>query len=120
MRGNWVRSTLAVVIAASLVVVAGPHMLEPEPLSGSDWNIYVADTGIDDVGEHASLALDSNDNPHMSYWDRVNNELKYAKRTGGTWKNEIVDKGGMYTSLALDSNNHPQISYYDVANKDLK
>jgi hypothetical protein len=75
------------------------------------------------IGSHTSIALDSNNYPHISYCDIFNKDLKYATNASGSWVTETVDSGGDvggYTSIALDSNNYPHISYYDIFNKDLK
>jgi hypothetical protein len=68
-----------------------------------------------------SIALDSDDVPHVAYHDDVLSELKYAVRVGsggncGTdnaWRCETVLAGpGLSApSLALDSSDHPHISY---------
>jgi hypothetical protein len=58
--------------------------------------------------------LDSFDNPHISYNDGTNNDLKYAFWNGTEWNIQTVDSTGqlgMYTSIALDSFDNPHISY---------
>ena len=71
-----------------------------------------------------SLALDSSDNLHISYYDVAPNyDLKYARRDGIDWGIETVDSTGdvgQYTSIALDSSDNPHISYYDATERDLK
>ncbi|HDH04780.1 MAG TPA: choice-of-anchor D domain-containing protein [Nitrospirae bacterium] len=44
---------------------------------GISWNIETVDNE-ENVGWWASLALDSSDNPHISYYDWTNYDLKYA------------------------------------------
>ena len=70
-----------------------------------------------------SLALDSADNPHISYYNPDSSELKYATRTSGSWNLQSADNSGvvgLHSSLALDSSGNPHISYYDSANHDLR
>jgi hypothetical protein len=93
-----------------------------ETCLGYSWCIETVDSN-GNVGLHSSIALDSNDNPHVSYYDDTNGGLKYA-HYDGMWHTETVDSGGYgtgwFTSLALDSNNSPHISYEDYADSSLK
>jgi hypothetical protein len=45
----------------------------------------------DDVGEYTSIALDSKDLAHVSYYDWTNRRLKYARRLPSAWTWETVD-----------------------------
>ena len=88
------------------------------------WNITTVDSA-GEVGMYTSIALDSGDKPHISYYDGFPNDyLKYAYYDGVKWVNETVDSAGSVgtdTSIALDSGDKPHISYYDhFPNYDLK
>jgi hypothetical protein len=77
-----------------------------------------------DVGEFTSIALDSSDKVHISYWDwTTNQDLKYTTNTTGSWVTTTVDsegRVGSYTSIAIDLSGNGHISYYDRGNRDLK
>jgi len=60
------------------------------------------------------MALDNDSNPHISYYDSTNGDLKYAKRMASGWNVETVDNegnAGLHTSITLDSDGYPHISY---------
>ncbi len=87
---------------------------------GDDWQIET----IDIAGRINSLALDSSDYPHISYYTYYDGySLKYAQWNGITWQIEtVVSEGhvGWCNSLALDSFDNPHISCYDYTNGNLK
>ena len=89
---------------------------------GMHWSIETPDYK-GKVGRYTSIALDSNDYPHISYCDIGNWDLKYAYWTGSEWKAETVDSHGLVgvpTSIVLDSKEHPHIAYCDMGKKQLK
>lgn len=85
----------------------------------ADWVVEIVDSSSQ-VGDYASLALDVNNNPHISYRDRGNNDLKYARYDGSIWHIETADSRAGYlangTSIVLDSNNRPHIVYFESGN----
>lgn len=104
-----------------------------------------AGNDADDMGTHASMAIDADGNVHASfYWrthkltathDEKVGALMYAKGRVGTdgfvrWSDPQVVDGdirvdgqsnvGEYTSIKIASDGTPRISYYDVKSGDLK
>lgn len=58
----------------------------------------------DDVGLWTSIALDDAGNPGVAYYDRTNQALRFAQRSGDDWSVSIVDDGdntdaGRYAKL---------------------
>jgi len=89
---------------------------------GSGWHTETVDIS-GSTADYLSIALDSNDRPHVSYYDNANKDLKYAYRDGTGWHLETVDSAGdvgMYNAIGVDSQDRPHISYYDETNGDLK
>ena len=74
-------------------------------------------------GGLTSLALDTWDRPHISYYDWNNYVLKYAYWTGNRWIIQTVDSTvsvSGYISLDVDENGDPHIGYSDRTNRNLK
>jgi len=94
--------------------------------TGTNWSIEI----VAPIGLHGggllSIALDRNDNPHISYYFWINwsdGDLRYTRWTGTNWGIETVDSVGdvgTHSSIALDYNDVPHISYYDFTNSGLK
>lgn len=78
-----------------------------------------------DCGGSPSLALDSNDNLHVSYVDDTNFNLMYTSDIGhsGTWNTPLVldnsEIVGFSSSLGIDSNDNLHVAYYDYGNSNL-
>ncbi|MCK5291238.1 MAG: hypothetical protein KAR39_04370 [Thermoplasmata archaeon] len=82
---------------------------------GGSWRTEYADLGAD-VG-YGSFSLDSSGQPHFAYRERNGEDLRYAHKENGTWKNVTVDsegRVGFLPSLAMDLDNIPHISYIDL------
>ncbi len=47
-----------------------------------------------DIGIDPCIALDSNNIPHIRYYDQASRDLKYAKLSGSPWHVETVDTIG--------------------------
>ncbi|RLC41477.1 MAG: hypothetical protein DRH44_07355 [Candidatus Coatesbacteria bacterium] len=87
-----------------------------------EWHIITVDYS-EHVGICSCIAVDSQDNPHISYYDEYYGNLKYAYYDGTEWHIDTVDYGdtvGEGTSIALDNNDNPHIAYIDYWEIDIK
>jgi len=70
------------------------------------------------TGKFTSLALDSNEQAHISYQKTTGGTLRYTGWDGNSWDIQTVDDqktaGNYYTSLAVDSQDRPHISYFSA------
>ena len=114
-----IRTGLLALLVMAVVPVGGwaipgpTQELEPNAILAVAWLTEVVDDSTD-VGAHASLALDIEDRPHISYFDDTNNALKVASYDGADWTIESLDSSyasACQTSLALDRAGRPHISY---------
>lgn len=90
------------------------------------WAISYVDNGggiTGNTGYDPSIALDSAGNPHISYYDKSEQSLRYASWNGTSWNLETVDMRnnvGEYSSLVIDAQDRPHIGYYDATLQELK
>ncbi|UCG68387.1 MAG: Ig-like domain-containing protein [Thermoplasmata archaeon] len=85
-----------------------------EATAGKVWVPEIVDLGSDNSNGVPSMALDSNNYPHLAH----NNygHLEYIHWNGSNWIVETVDTEAMGirdASIAIDSYNHPHIAYCD-------
>ena len=81
-------------------------------------------TGV--VGSYSSLAIDSNDDLHVTYHDETNGYLEYVTYDGSSWSTPVTIGAryqanvGSYYSLAIDYNNDLHVTYFDSTNGNLE
>jgi FlgD Ig-like domain len=77
------------------------------------WTVEEADAALVSEGRYASLALDENGDPHISYLG-AGNVLRYASRIAGIWTAETVEAVGVSngTSIEVDPDGNPHIVYH--------
>ena len=95
-------------------------IIVPLPIAG--WQKATLDSS-GGAGWYPSIAVDNSGKQHVSYYDSVQQDLKYATNAQGNWTFATVDsigQVGLHCSLALDPQGKAYISYYDLTNHALK
>jgi hypothetical protein len=66
---------------------------------------------------YCSLALDSQQRPHISYPEYGSGKLRHTYFDGSAWQSQLIPIEALvinyYTSIALDKNGYPTISFYE-------
>ena len=96
--------------------------------AGSNETVSTVDSNAADIGQSSSIAIGTNGNPVVSYFDVTNGNLKVARCNdpacaGGNETISTVDSTGnvgQFSSLAIGRNGNPVIGYYDITNGNLK
>jgi hypothetical protein len=97
--------------------------------NGKSWNLEMVDgreqNNQEDVGYSLCITLDKQGDPHLSYMNYSNPNVKYAVRKSGRWETQVVDHlaGVPYpdrNSIAVDEDGTPYISYFDPGRGILK
>ncbi len=82
-------------------------------LDGVNWQYTLLSTWVGCYYQRVSLAIDSDNRPHIVYWQ--NDMLKYVWFDGAEWQIEVsisgVSGGGWKIPLALDPADQPHILY---------
>jgi hypothetical protein len=103
---------------------------------GPGWWSFETVDSFESVGGFASLSLDAQDRPQISYARQseltgsFGGALKYAIKLGDHWRTMYVDMIGAFppdvssgrtsTTIVVDAANNPHILYYDFSTGDLK
>lgn len=91
--------------------------LEYATFDGQSWTVETVGTGPLPYEFGNAIAIDSQDRPHIVWFDDQGQDLKYALKDGGDWTISTVDSAGdvgRYPSLALDQDDNPVVSYYQT------
>ena len=86
----------------------------------ANWQKTMVDEGAWQIGFHSSIAAGPDGVVHVSYWDRPNEDVLYARcaldcTKPWSWKKVRVatNEVGGYTSLALEPSGRVVFSYFD-------
>ncbi len=85
------------------------------------WSLETVDPGYD-VGLYGSFVLDHSNDPHISYYDRINGDLKYAgtlvPRPIDVWIKDCPQDNGMvpYTQMCIQPQSSPDIWFDNDGN----
>jgi hypothetical protein len=107
---------MKVLSASFMIAVVFFFCLVIQVHAESGWTIEMVGVA---ARQSVSLALDSNDDPHIAYTYYTNGDYRsstnvtYASWSGSGWDTQTLDSNyiSISVSLALDSFNHPHISY---------
>ncbi len=104
----------------SSITIRPESITSPQALQ--QWRIETATKDENQV-YHYSMALDTDNHPHISYYINDKYDLKYVYWDGTSWLTETVDSAGdvgYSNSIALDTAGQPHIAYLDSTNQALK
>ena len=115
--------TLAIAMISAILIM-GVFIMPFDSISAEAgiWTSTVIDYQ-GDVGQYSSIAIDSDGDIHISYYDQTNESLRYASKTSGQWNRIEVDSEmstGTWTSIAVDSGGNSHISYMSSTYGELK
>jgi hypothetical protein len=90
--------------------------------NGQSWDLEILEGERQNnghgVGWSCNVAVDKNNLPHFTYVDETDRLVKYAVRSGGRWRIQVIDKiaGVAYpdrNSIAIAEDGRPYVGYFD-------
>lgn len=101
-----------------------------EAVTSTSWTVHTVEQ-IDRGGygnayeeRNSAFAMDGNGRPHLAYYHRGLNRMRYASWNGSAWTIETIGQPSVYAStsdlthvaIAVDAANVPHVAYYGSAN----
>ncbi|MCK5774341.1 MAG: hypothetical protein KAH57_11180 [Thermoplasmata archaeon] len=105
-----------------LIYQSGSRYIALSSWNGTDWEESLIDT-LGSRSYYSSLAIDSDDHPHVTFYNDTSMDLMYAVWNGTDWEKTIVDSYGQvgeYSGMVLDGDDHPHIAYFNRSDYSLK
>ena len=94
--------------------------IEYSYFDGNAWTTESTGSPVVNYAGATSLAIDSNNNPYITYYNDGQKHLALLSKKNGNWVNEVLDSEGdvgQFSSLIMDKNDNIYISYYqDIGN----
>ena len=91
--------------------------LEYATLDGDTWTVEDVGTGALPYEFGNSIKVDSQNRPHVVWFDDDGQDLKYALKDANGWTISTVEDAGdvgRYPSLTLDQDDNPVVSYFQT------
>ena len=82
---------------------------------GVAWHVEQIGSTLVNFFGGTSIAIDAADNPHITYYDDITDDLMYAVRENNVWTIVPIETdgdAGRFSSLELDSQGYPVIGYF--------
>ncbi|MCK5774132.1 MAG: hypothetical protein KAH57_10130 [Thermoplasmata archaeon] len=86
--------------------------------NGTDYEIEFVDTA-QDSGNKMDIEVDSENRPHILYFNKSNNVLTYGHKNDTGWHKQSIlnfTSGVIHFDMAIDNNDYPAIFAYDRTN----
>ena len=104
------------VVSIDPLQFGGTSGVEYATVEGDSWTVEEVGSGPVPYEFGAFIALDSQDRPHVVWFDSSDNDLRYAVKDEGSWQVSTIDSEGdvgRYPSLAIDSKDNPAVIYFE-------
>ena len=101
---------------------AGSTGVEYAYYDGVSWHVEQIGSTLINFHGGTSLAIDGSDDPHITYYDDITDDLMYAVKQGATWSISAIEAAGdagRFSSLELNAQDQPRVSYYKHLSGDM-